>query len=87
MSEYLTEKIAKNLEMNSDKLEERNGSLDVLQDVSQRTAVRDEKMKLIYNSMPTKLTATVTTKFLKIPVLKMWLHKKSLKVLKMLIDL
>ena len=38
---------AKNQEMNSDKLEERNESSDILQDVLQKTAERVENLKLI----------------------------------------
>ena len=72
--------------MTSDKLGERNESSGVLQDVSQRKAGMDAQMKLIYNDMSIKMTATAMTKSLKMQVLKMWLHKKSLKVLKMLID-
>ena len=74
--------------MNSYKLEERNESSDILQDVLQKTAERVENLKLIWTK---RLNPIAMTKFSKTPVLKMWLNKiwlnkLWLKALKMLTE-
>ena len=51
--------------MNRDKLEERNGSSDILQDVSQRTVGKDENLRLTSTN---QLKLIAMKKILKIPV-------------------
>ena len=56
--------VERNPEMNRDKLGERNGSSDILQDVSQRTVGKDENLRLISTK---RLNPIAMTKFLKTP--------------------